>query len=431
MGVGMRKVLAALLMATALANSTWAAGGKRVIITFKAGTSAEARAKALSGLKAEAVASILSNDQEKKFVAVVAELKGPQKAPSAMRAMDANGAAAGLASADPSVVNIEEDVKVKWIEQATTLGGTAFLEGASFKALKMAPSPVGVVKASMPTPPSPTRPAIPWGVQRVKAPAAWDTTEGAGVRVAVIDTGIDLSHPALQGKIDGGYNAITDSEAMGSYQDDNGHGTHVSGTIAGNGPKLKGVAPKARLYGVKVLDAEGSGSLSDVIKGIIWCANNDIQVANMSLGSPMPSDAMHQALRYAKAKGVVVVAAAGNSGGAVGYPGAYPETIAVAASDWKDQLASFSSRGPQVKFIAPGVAVVSSMLGGDYANLSGTSMASPHVAGLAALAVSQGYRGLDGPDGVMAQLLKAAKPIGDLTAEQQGAGMIDAGKLVR
>src|SRR5208283_2963149 len=112
-------------------------------------------------------------------------------------------------------------------------------------------------------------------------PAAWDFTQGAGVRVAVIDTGIDLSHKALQGKIDGGYNAITDSEAPGSYQDDNGHGTHVSGTIAANSPDLMGVAPKARLYAVKVLDADGSGSLSDVIKGIVWATNNSMQVANM------------------------------------------------------------------------------------------------------------------------------------------------------
>jgi subtilisin family serine protease len=103
----------------------------------------------------------------------------------------------------------------------------------------------------------------------------------------------------------------------------------------------------------------------------------------------------------------------------------------VAASDWNDKIASFSSRGPQVKFIAPGVSVYSSMLGGDYATLSGTSMAAPHVTGLAALVVSQGYRGLDGPDGVLAQLQKAAKSVEGLSAEEQGLGMIDAGKLVR
>jgi subtilisin family serine protease len=252
------------------------------------------------------------------------------------------------------------------------------------------------------------------------------------VRVAVIDTGIDTRHPDLAGKVDGGYNAITDSEAPDSYIDDNGHGTHVSGTIAAiRGGKVVGVAPKARLYAVKVLDADGSGNLSDVIKGIIWCANNGIQVANMSLGSPEPSDTMEQALRYAEARNVIVVAAAGNSGGAVGYPGAYPETIAVSASDWNDQIAYFSSRGPEVKFIAPGVNVVSTFMGGDYLSLSGTSMATPHVTGLAALAVSQGYRGLEGPDGVLAALKRAAKPLPGLDPVMQGFGMIDAGLLTR
>jgi subtilisin family serine protease len=410
----MRKVLAALLAAAALSGTSWAAG-KRVIITFKAGTTEEGRTKALSGLKAEAFASILSNDQERKFVAVVAEMAQIPKAEAG--------------AADASVVDIEEDVKVKWIEAAPgAFQTTPFLERATLGSLGL--TKFSSVKADVARPAADRSP-IPWGVKRVKAPAAWDTTEGAGVRVAVIDTGIDISHKALDGKIDGGFNAITDSEAPGSYQDDNGHGTHVAGTIAANGPKLKGVAPKARLYGVKVLDAEGSGSLSDVIKGIIWAANNGMQVANMSLGSPRPSETMQRALRYAKARGVVVVAAAGNSGAAVGYPGAYPETIGVAASDWNDKIAAFSSRGPEVKFIAPGVAVLSSMLGGDYASLSGTSMACPHVAGLAALAVSQGYRGLDGPEGVLAQLNKAAKPMSGLSAEEQGAGMIDAGRLVR
>jgi subtilisin len=129
--------------------------------------------------------------------------------------------------------------------------------------------------------------------------------------------------------------------------------------------------------------------------------------------------------------GVVVVAAAGNSGGSVGYPAAYPETIAVAASDSNDKIASFSSRGPEVKFIAPGVSIVSSAMDGGFANFNGTSMAAPHVTGLAALAVAQGWVGLEGPDGVFEQLKKAAKKLPGLTAEEQGNGMIDAGLLTR
>jgi subtilisin family serine protease len=214
--------------------------------------------------------------------------------------------------------------------------------------------------------------------------------------------------------------------------DDNGHGTHVSGTAAASHvPGLVGVAPAARLYAVKVLDADGTGNLSDVIDGIVWTAKNGMQVVNMSLGAPVDSPAMREAVQYATGMGVVIVAAAGNSGAAVGYPGAYPEVIAVAASDAADKLADFSSRGPQVKFIAPGVDVVSSKLGGGFVSYSGTSMASPHVTGLAALAVAQGWVGTGGPDGVLAQLQKAASPLPGLTADEQGAGMIDAGKLTR
>ncbi len=429
----MKKVLALWIALIALtAGSSWSANTKRVIITFKAGTPAAARAKVLSGIKGTAVSTIESNDQEKKFIAVVADVPATPKAAAVFGAFDAGGSAGASVTAqdDPSVASVEEDFTAKWIENApATLGEAPFINNGaalgalglqSFKASGSAVHPASIHSA------------YPWGITRVKAPSAWDYTQGEKVRVAIIDTGIDLRHKSLQGKVDGGYNAITDSEADGSYQDDNGHGTHVAGTIAANDPEhLMGVAPKARLYAVKVLDADGSGSLSDVIKGIVWAADHGMQVANMSLGSANPSDTMQRALRYAKARGLVVVAAAGNSGGAVGYPGAYPETIAVAASDWNDKIASFSSRGPQVKFIAPGVSVYSSMLGGDYATLSGTSMAAPHVTGLAALVVSQGYRGLDGPDGVLAQLQKAAKSVEGLSAEEQGLGMIDAGKLVR
>lgn len=138
-----------------------------------------------------------------------------------------------------------------------------------------------------------------------------------------------------------------------------------------------------------------------------------------------------RAIRFARGSSAVVVAAAGNTGGSVGFPGAYEDVIAVAASDSFDRLAGFSSRGPEVDFIAPGVDVLSARIGGGFASYSGTSMAAPHVAGLAALAVSQGYVGLNGPDGVFAQLKRAAAPLPALGAEMQGAGMIDAGKLVR
>jgi subtilisin family serine protease len=426
--------LSAWLVALAVvAGSTAHAadGAKRVIITFKTGTSVEQRQKALSALGATTVSEVLSTDQSHSFVAVVVTVPAAPAAPTTPSLPGMPPKAASVMALDQAptlagVEKVEEDYKVRWIEAMPAFSAPASsLKSLGIASFSASPASMGVSKAN--------RGEIPWGVARLKAPSAWDYTEGAGVRVAVIDTGIDSSHPDLNGKVDGGYNAITDCERQDCWQDDNGHGTHVSGTIAAarDGRGVVGVAPKARLYAVKVLDSEGSGNLSDVIKGIIWCANNGIQVANMSLGSPMPSDTMQKALRYAKARGVIVVAAAGNSGGSVGYPGAYPETIAVAASDWEDNIASFSSRGDEVKFIAPGVSILSSAMGGDFASMSGTSMASPHVAGLAALVVSQGYRGLDGPDGVLAQMKKAAVKLPNLTAQEQGYGMIDAGKLVR
>jgi len=318
--------------------------------------------------------------------------------------------------ADPRVREVEEDFFAKWIEEAPA--SMAEVPLPSMEAVLGLVRPSGDVRPEQ----------IPWGIAKVGAPQVWARARGTGVKVAVVDTGVG-PHPDL--KVEGGYNA----SLFGSgYDDDNGHGTHVAGTIGArrNDKGVVGVAPKARLYGIKVLDKDGSGWVSDIVKGLIWCANNGIQVGNMSLGSPMPSDTLQRALRYGKARGMVLVAAAGNSGGSVGYPAAYPETIAVAASDWKDQLASFSSRGPQVRLIAPGVAVVSTVPGREYASFSGTSMAAPHVAGLAAMAVSLGYRGLDGPDGVLEQLLRSSKCLVKLEGEETPCmGMVDAGMMTR
>jgi subtilisin family serine protease len=421
MRLSLKVVLAVMMAAPALGNPLPQAqsGMKRWIVTFKPTVKRAGRDQALSALNVKATAHIASDgDTDNEYSAAVVDLPA---------GTSLNKSAAG----GDAIVSIEADQRVKWIEQAqVSFQATPF--GAGFEGLKFpkAAQFPGAAQARLAA--AAARPEITWGINRVHAPAAWDVTEGAGVKVAIIDTGIDLNHPDLVGKVDGGYSAITKTEKPEDYQDDNGHGSHVSGTIAAlhDGKGVVGVAPKARLYAVKVLDADGSGNLSDVIDGIVWAAKNGMQVANMSLGAPVDSDAMHRAVRFAKGMGVVIVAAAGNSGGSVGFPGAYPETIAVSASDSNDKLASFSSRGPEVKFIAPGVDVVSDKLGGGLISYSGTSMASPHVAGLAALAVSQGWTGLSGPDGVYAQLKKAAKLLPDLSPEEQGAGMIDAGRLV-
>jgi subtilisin family serine protease len=419
-------VLAVLVAAPALGNPLPApqAGMKRWIVTFKGNVKRAGRDQALAALNATATAHIATDgNTDNEFSAAVVDLPAGQQ-------LNKSAAPAG-------VVSIEADQRVKWIEQAAVgFAATPFGEGVGAfkfpKAGDFVQKPASLSAKSV-------RPTNTWGINRIHAPAAWGTTQADGIKVAIIDTGIDLNHPDLAGRVDGGYSAITKTTNPQDYQDDNGHGTHVSGTVAGyhpanDGKGVNGVAPKARLYAVKVLDADGSGNLSDVIDGIVWAAKNGMQVANMSLGAPSDSDAMHNAVRYAKAEGLIIVAAAGNSGltsnPGVGYPGAYPEVITVAASDSNDHLAAFSSRGPQVKFIAPGVDIVSDKLGGGTVSFNGTSMATPHVTGLAAMAVSQGWTGLTGPDGVLNQLVKAASPLPGLSTDEQGAGMIDAGKLV-
>lgn len=279
--------------------------------------------------------------------------------------------------------------------------------------------------AAVAEPPDTTGQKTPWGIKRVNAKGAWGVTRGKGVKVAVIDTGIDFDHEDLIVK--GGYNAIDNNV---SYKDDNGHGTHVSGTIAAqdNGKGVIGVAPDVTLYGVKVLSASGSGTFEGVIDGIQWAVKNNMDVANMSLGASRGTAALGEAIAAAKRKGTTIIAAAGNSGSSVGFPAAYPAAIAIAASNSGDKVAYFSSRGPEVDFIAPGVSVNSTYMGGGYRSLSGTSMACPHAVGLAALAIANGASGFDA---IMEAFTAAATSIGDdIPAEQQGAGMIDAAKLV-
>ncbi|MFA6029699.1 MAG: S8 family peptidase [Elusimicrobiota bacterium] len=263
----------------------------------------------------------------------------------------------------------------------------------------------------------------PWGIERVRAAAAWPLTRGAGVKVAVIDTGIDPTHPDL--RVLGGYSSITHDE---KFADGHGHGTHVAGTIAAldDGKGVVGVAPEVALYGVQVLGADGSGSFATVIEGIQWAVEHKMDVANMSLGASEGTPALEEAVKAAAEAGLTIVAAAGNSGGEVGYPAVYPEVLAVSAIDSAGKLAYFSSRGPQVAFAAPGVSVESCYLGGAYETMDGTSMASPHVAGLAALAAAHGAHG---PKALRAALEAAASPLPGLSKEEQGAGLVDAGRL--
>lgn len=264
-----------------------------------------------------------------------------------------------------------------------------------------------------------TQPAqsTPWGINRVNAPSAHAITKGAGVLVCVVDTGIQKNHPDLPVGITGENfvqkGATVDPNAWG---DDNSHGTHVSGTIAAldNSIGVIGVAPQANLRAAKVLNSRGSGYTSWVADGILSCVANGADVINMSLGSSGDSSVLHDAVIAANNAGLIVVAAAGNESGAVSYPGAYTEAKAISAINSSDQFASFSNFGPQVDFAAPGVSVLSTTKGSCYATYSGTSMATPHAAGVFALAVSVGRSAI------------AADFIPTLTVNQQGAGVPNA-----
>ncbi|MFH1049150.1 MAG: S8 family peptidase [Patescibacteria group bacterium] len=281
--------------------------------------------------------------------------------------------------------------------------------------------------------------SLPWGVDRIDAEKVWDTTTGDPIKVVVIDTGIDILHPDLKANIKGGVNTINSRR---SYTDDNGHGTHVAGIIGAidNVIGVVGVGPEIDLYAVKALDRRGSGYLSDIIEGLDWAIANNMQVVNMSLGTSANVLSFQEAVQRVNATGIVQVAAAGNSGGAVLYPAAYSEVIAVSATDASDTIASWSSRGPEVDLAAPGVSIYSTYKGSTYATLSGTSMASPHVAGVAALVLSVPDKCqylLDGilgcsPAEVQKRLEQTAE---DLGAEGKdilyGSGLVDAGAAVK
>lgn len=275
-----------------------------------------------------------------------------------------------------------------------------------------------------------------WGVKRIGAGAVHPDNTGAGVKVAIIDTGIDYTHPELDANYAGGYDFVNkDNDPM----DDNRHGTHVAGTVAAvkNGAGVVGVAPEAHLYALKVLGADGSGSYSAVIAALQWAVDNGIQVTNNSYGSSTnPGTTVQQAFDNAYAAGVLNVCAAGNTGTSAGdgdnviYPARYDSCIAVAATDKNDNRASFSSTGPAVELAAPGVSINSTVPGG-YATLSGTSMASPHAAGTAALVIASGITDANGDgkinDEVRLRLQQTADDLGAAGRDPQyGFGLVDA-----
>ncbi|HWT76220.1 MAG TPA: S8 family peptidase, partial [Mobilitalea sp.] len=225
---------------------------------------------------------------------------------------------------------------------------------------------------------------ISWNIQRIKADQLHkDNIKGYGIKVAVFDTGIDLNNDDIN--VSGGISFI---EGITSYDDDNGHGTAMAGILAAqlNGYGLVGVAPDVELYSVKVLDRNGIGKYSNIIQGINWAIDHDIDIITLSLGGSQYSQLLYDAIEKASENNILIVAAAGNDGNEnILYPAAYPQVICVGASDYNDNLAEFSNYGERLDIAAPGVDVVTTGIHNTMITLNGTSSAAQHVAGAAAL----------------------------------------------
>jgi len=291
-----------------------------------------------------------------------------------------------------------------------------------------------------------------WNMKMIGAEKAWDRTRGKGVTVAVIDTGVAFENDEKCYRardfggtpFTGGYDVVNNDNHP---YDDQGHGTHVAGTIAettNNSEGVAGLAFEATIMPIKVLDANGSGTSASIAKGVRWAADHGAQVINMSLGGPFPDRVMHNACKYAAKKGVLIVCAAGNSGrGPVGYPGGFPECMAVSAVGPSGELTPYSSIGKEVAIAAPGgdtergakpeggVLQNTVLHDGverrdDYFAFNGTSMASPHVAAAAALVMSLGVKD---PAQVRQILQQAAKP--KEPAKHYGAGVLQVDRAVQ
>ena len=298
-----------------------------------------------------------------------------------------------------------------------------------------------------------------WNVQIINATDVWDSyyvtygwkALGYGVVVSVLDTGIDYGHPELKGKIAWCVNTVGTRTYTGSNLkncvDRNGHGTHVAGIIAStiNNVGNAGVAPNVTLYAVKVLSDSGSGFYSDIAEGIVLAVKgpdgnlntaDDSRIISMSLGGSSDSGVLRDATKWAYDNGAVLVAAAGNSGDGdpstdnVAYPARYPWVIAVAAVDSSYNVPTWSSDGPEVDVAAPGVKVYSTYKNKGYAELSGTSMATPHVSAtvalIQALRLASGKNILD-PDTIYNVLTSTALDIGPPGFDvYSGYGLVDA-----
>ncbi|MEB3222700.1 MAG: S8 family peptidase [Candidatus Sericytochromatia bacterium] len=330
---------------------------------------------------------------------------------------------------DVAVMRTSGPVKVA-LEALRAQGGVVFAEPNAVESLPP------VRRGEAPSPPAQGQgdPLLgqQWGLAKIGAEAAWQVTPGVPETVvAIVDTGIDYNHPDLTGRVIKGRDfANNDDDPM----DGHSHGTHcagIAGASAANGIGIAGVAPGVTLMAVKVLSDSGSGSTDAVCGGIVWAADHGADVISLSLGGPGGKDAKQAAVDYARAKGAVVVAAMGNNGANVAvYPGASKGAIGVGATTADDTRATFSNFGNWIAVGAPGHQILSTVPDGGYATFSGTSMATPHVAGLAGL-VRSASPDL-GPDAVATAIQRAAKDLGAAGFDPQfGHGRIDASATLK
>lgn len=229
----------------------------------------------------------------------------------------------------------------------------------------------------------------PWPIKTFDIEKSWKSSQGEGVKVAVIDTGCDLDHEDIKENLINGYNLLDNKK---DPIDDNGHGTHVSGTIAAsnNTVGMVGIAPKAKIIPIKALDSNGRGDNKNVTEAILWAVDHGADIITMSLGSEYPYEPMRKAIKYAISKNVIIFCASGNSGinSGIQYPAKYDDTISIGAINEQLEICEFSCCGPELDFLAPGYNIVSSVPGNNYAVMSGTSMATPFAVGCAALLLS-------------------------------------------
>jgi subtilisin family serine protease len=264
---------------------------------------------------------------------------------------------------------------------------------------------------------------VDWGIASYGIPSLWMQTLGQGVTVAVVDSGI-APHSALPNVTDH-RNFSSDSEPYDTL----GHGTHVAGIIGAVTGAAKGIAPHCKILSLKVLGHSGMWSNYSVAQAVRHAADAKVDIVCMSLGSPSPSESVHQAIKYASGKGVIVVCAAGNDGGAVNFPAAFSEVIAVGAVDRAGNVCEFSSRGKEIEVAAPGQDITSTWLGDGYATISGTSMAAPFVAGVLALYISA--HGKATPSQAMDALIQTCRDMGLPGHDSDyGWGLLDPVKLI-